>query len=973
MRKKLHDFIKINALTILWSFSFAVFILLFIKQPGFVTDFGTFWSWSQKLALQPLNEFYSAGYFADYFPGYLYILKILGHISIALNLDSQAPASIALFKAPSLLALTLIALIFIKYSAKENPTIEKLFLSLAVILAPSLLYNVLTFGQVDTVICLIIIVLLKFLHEKKLYQSAIFLALAVSSKPQTIFLAPFILLWIIHAINQKTFALATWLESLGIFCLAVISFFAPFWWNDPSGAINHVISGLQSYAYFSVNAFNLPYLIGGNWGKMDENYFLQGVVYAGTIWAIATLFFFTYRFSKSKKFALTHDQMLTFGALSVLVIFLFAPKMHERYSLIAYAFFFFIALRSPQHFLSYMCFTVASILNQAMVIDHFYGAKQEIDGPIVYGCLALNILSVMWLFQAFKISFETARIKNVESNLESEFKRDQKKWVLIGIGFLAAFTTFFHLGSTEIPKTGALLPPSLKVTLPLESRPQRLWIFSHGAEGTIDGICRSQNTDKKFKIDMGYSWYYTWKETDVTGCGNELTLNFKIANGGNLGEIVFYDQNQKIATPDNICDGTKCTTAKDSRFFDEQKFDQQNFLHGTYFDEVYYARAVAEILTGKYPWENTHPALGKFLMTWWVQLTDLNPFEWRFVNAFFGVLLCLLVCLMLMDLTANFNITLLGSLFVTLDFSRVTLSRIATIDVITCFFMIGSYWILGRIIRDFIIHKLNHISLRNTLALAFFLSFAVSIKWNAVFTVVACFGVLGIFISSRMLLGKDVKILKTFSSLAFIFLLAPVTIYFLSFQPFHVYLTSGYNFQRFLQDQINMYQYHSTLKATHGFSSPFWSWPFIQRPMWFYTDKSLQPDWYYTISVIGNPLLWWAIFPAIAYLCLRKYFSKNNPQNIAALVFLLAFCAQFFCWMIASRITFIYHFLPSAIFGSILVAIALNELIKKFRMMVLFYLSATCLTALIFWPIVTGLKIPQWYANYLKFFSSWYF
>ena len=31
-----------------------------------------------------------------------------------------------------------------------------------------------------------------------------------------------------------------------------------------------------------------------------------------------------------------------------------------------------------------------------------------------------------------------------------------------------------------------------------------------------------------------------------------------------------------------------------------------------------------------------------------------------------------------------------------------------------------------------------------------------------------------------------------------------------------------------------MYKYHANLNATHSFGSPWWSWPIMVRPIWYY-------------------------------------------------------------------------------------------------------------------------------------------
>ncbi len=959
-------------LLFLWGISFVILSALFAKQPGFVSDFTTFWAWAYKLSSQPLTEFYSAGYFADYLPGYLYPLKLLGHLVKTLHIDSQQPGALFVFKIPSLLALIFMGVFYTKKFTSDSNGIENFFKQFAVILAPAVLYNVLTFGQVDAFICLFVIGMLYCIQKNNLYGTAFFCGLAVATKPQFLFLTPFLLLWIICAIKEKLFSSKCYGLGLGIFLGTLLVFFAPFWWRNPFGAFQHLLQGLQSYDYFSVNAFNLQFIIGGNWVSLNDHGFRMGLAYGLTLWAILSLFFLTYRLSRLQGFKISTDQLMTFGALATLMIFFLGPKMHERYNLIAYSFYFFIALKSPKHFLSYCCFTFAALLNQAVVIDHYFGSKQEIDGPVVYAVILLNLFSISFLLEAFIGSFTKNSLKQSIEDQDPILRNittQQKKWTFGVIVLLGILTTFIRLGSTEIPRTGILPPPNVLINLNADVSPKRLWLFSHGAEGTIDGDCKLATGSKKFKIEMNYTWFYAWKETDISGCKSVVDLTFKITNGGKIGEILFADSDDQMAVPMTTCTSGICSPAKESPLFDEQKFDQQNFQHGTYFDEVYYARAVKELLDGKYPWENTHPALGKFMMTWWVQLTDLNPFQWRFINAFFGLLLCCLICLMLLDLTGNLNIVVLGSLFVVFDFSRVTMSRIATIDMMTTFFMAGSYWFLGRIVRDFVRFDHSRITIKNTIGLALFLSLAISIKWNAVFTVAACGLVLGSLIVHRLASKKNMDLKNIFLSLIIIFLVAPVSIYFLSFQPFHWYLSTGYSVEKFLQDQVNMYQYHSNLKATHGFSSPFWSWPFIQRPMWFYTDKAVNEGWYYTISVLGNPAVWWGIFPAIAFLFYKKYFTRN-PES---LVFFLAFSAQYFCWIIASRITFIYHYLPSAIFGSILLAVAINEILKTTKILVYVYFAAIIGCVVGFWPVVTGLKIPHFYADSLKWFSTWYF
>ena len=53
--------------------------LLFINADGFKNDVSTFESWSLTLAEHPLREFFAKAGFADYPPGYFFVLWLVGH------------------------------------------------------------------------------------------------------------------------------------------------------------------------------------------------------------------------------------------------------------------------------------------------------------------------------------------------------------------------------------------------------------------------------------------------------------------------------------------------------------------------------------------------------------------------------------------------------------------------------------------------------------------------------------------------------------------------------------------------------------------------------------------------------------------------------------------------------------------------------------------------------------------------------
>ncbi len=86
--------------------------------------------------------------------------------------------------------------------------------------------------------------------------------------------------------------------------------------------------------------------------------------------------------------------------------------------------------------------------------------------------------------------------------------------------------------------------------------------------------------------------------------------------------------------------------------------------------------------------------------------------------------------------------------------------------------------------------------------------------------------------------------------------------------------------------QKQMWWYHTNLKATHNYTSQWWTWPLNVRPVWFYVKYCTNPDdrsddycnqtydamnnqkTVGDIYTMGNPFIFWFIIPTI---CLLTY------------------------------------------------------------------------------------------------------
>ncbi len=70
---------------------------------GYAADITTFSAWAGHAA-EGLSSFYSPGYFADYPPGYIYLLWLIGKLRFVLGIDFDTPVFMVLLELPAILA-----------------------------------------------------------------------------------------------------------------------------------------------------------------------------------------------------------------------------------------------------------------------------------------------------------------------------------------------------------------------------------------------------------------------------------------------------------------------------------------------------------------------------------------------------------------------------------------------------------------------------------------------------------------------------------------------------------------------------------------------------------------------------------------------------------------------------------------------------------------------------------------------------
>jgi predicted membrane-bound dolichyl-phosphate-mannose-protein mannosyltransferase len=203
----------------------------------------------------------------------------------------------------------------------------------------------------------------------------------------------------------------------------------------------------------------------------------------------------------------------------------------------------------------------------------------------------------------------------------------------------------------------------------------------------------------------------------------------------------------------------------------------------------------------------------------------------------------------------------------------------------------------------------------------------------------------------------------------------PLLVYFLTYVP---YLQLGHNiagpdagpgYQWSLEElHAQMFGYHFGLQAGHASSSPWWSWPLDLKPTWFY-GHDFDDRLYGAIYNGGNPILFWAGVPAMAYVAIQAW----RRRSLALVLLVVAFAFQWLPWTRIERATFMYHYLTAVIFAMVAVAYVVDEMLRSWswRPFAIAFLVLAGIAGVLVFPLASGLAMPDWYINQARALPPW--
>jgi dolichyl-phosphate-mannose-protein mannosyltransferase len=368
-----------------------------------------------------------------------------------------------------------------------------------------------------------------------------------------------------------------------------------------------------------------------------------------------------------------------------------------------------------------------------------------------------------------------------------------------------------------------------------------------------------------------------------------------------------------------------------------------------YFDEVYHAKTARQYLNGEPPTEWVHPPTAKLLIAGGVLLFGYEPWAWRLVPALAGILIAPVFLLLARRVLATERAALFATLLLLMDGVYLVQSRIAMTNVFAVLFQLASMLLLLRAVAPL------DLRLPDMAALGLALGLALSTRWTSLFA----WGFMGLVYlavrRARAFRPRDLAL----GALSFAVL--PALVYLLSYVPWMAQThPSGLaewweRVRAAVAWQKDIWGYHAHLDATHTYFSPWWTWPFLYRPTWYFWFSG--GDFVRGIVALGNPAIWWASLPASLW-ALAVGIRWRDPR--------LVFCgAGYFLlylpWGLSPRTLNFSHYLLEAIPYACLSLGALLDRRWNVGQAILprAYLVAVAALFLLFLPFLTAMPVPN--------------
>ncbi len=400
-----------------------------------------------------------------------------------------------------------------------------------------------------------------------------------------------------------------------------------------------------------------------------------------------------------------------------------------------------------------------------------------------------------------------------------------------------------------------------------------------------------------------------------------------------------------------------------------------DFPSREYFDEIYYVDAAKKIYAGQEDPNSVHPLLGKLQLGLGIELVDFLRFRgvplnetvgWRLGSLVLGVAIIPLTFYLgwIMPGGGRF-VAFTAAGLVSFDFMHLVQSRIAMLD------MYQAFWIMLGLVAAWKYLEAGKRSSLWALAAAVMFGLATACKWSGLFAAVGAF-------AAMVWLWPAGFNWKRLVALSLLFSLVIPAIYLLSYTP--LFLREGAIGPKQLKtiqgyhERMVRFRYNQK-EFDHRYLSPFYSWPVDYKPVWYVYEEEPKDEPMAEnkkvrgVVTIGNPLFW---LPFLMFLLEATILAWTRRDRARAFL-VLTYFPQVLLWASATTGGFIYYMLPCIPIMALISGMALLEWTDTpfWRRALIGYFVCILISFAVFFPLLTGLSIPEGYFRRLFFIRSW--
>lgn len=389
------------------------------------------------------------------------------------------------------------------------------------------------------------------------------------------------------------------------------------------------------------------------------------------------------------------------------------------------------------------------------------------------------------------------------------------------------------------------------------------------------------------------------------------------------------------------------------------------------FDEVHFGKFLSAYFTHEYYFD-IHPPLGKLILAGWGWVWGYTPgFSFASIGALYpdklymalrllptlaGALLPLVIYGVARRLKLSRPAAALAGILVALDNALLVQSRFILLDPFMLLFGFSAFWCYLRWRQN------GHWMLLPLIGVLG--SMAFSIKWTG-----ATFLALILILEFRHMWS-----IKRIAAL----ILLPLAVYFLVFAthfsllakpgPGDAFMRTDFQSESMLEKVVElnaeMYRSNQRLTASHPYSSSWYSWPFMERPIFYWVHGAAR------IYLLGNPLVWWLSTIAVLVIFINLLLSglRNHPPEL--LIMAGAWIMNVLPFIGIGRVMFLYHYFTALIWAILMLAYVVDRS-RNVKRTVLVISAAALVLFVFFAPLSYGLSLSDSAYNARVWFSSW--